>query len=70
MLHHADASVCVCVSTQRYHNGVFGQRDHSSGVPAVGAGRADTQGEDRQCAGSAVSSDRSVRETTAKLQTT
>lgn len=68
MLHHADAPVCV--STQRYHNGVFGKRDHSTGVPAVGAERADTQGEDRQCAGSAMSSDRSVRETTAKLQTT
>lgn len=67
MLYHADASVCV--STQGYYNGVFGQRDHSSGVPAVGAERADTQGEDRQCDGSAVSSDRSVREMTAKLQT-
>lgn len=36
----------ACVSIQRFINGVFGQRDHSSGVPAVGSDRADIQGED------------------------
>lgn len=46
---HVDALVCgtcVCVSIQRFINGVFGQRDHSSGVPAVGGERPDIQGDD------------------------
>lgn len=57
----------VCVCPQRYINGVFGQRDRSSGVSAVGGVRPDSQGEDRQGSGSAESSDRSVAETTLQL---
>lgn len=55
--------IYVCVSMQRYHNGVSGQCDHSSGVPAVGGERAGAQAEDRQRSGPGVSSDRSVYET-------
>lgn len=52
--------LCVCVSMQRYRNGVSGQCDHSSGVPAVGGERAGPQAEDRQRSGPGVSSDRCV----------
>lgn len=52
--------VCVCVSVQRHSVGVPGQRDHSSGVPAVGGPGPDPQGEDRQGPGTAVPTDRSV----------
>lgn len=58
----------MCV--QRFINGVFGQRDRSSGVPGVGGGRPDVQGEDWQGFGSAVSSDRSVPGSTVQLLTT
>lgn len=58
-------SGCVCVlSIQRLFNGVFGQREHSSGVPSMGSERTGVQGEDRQGAGPAVSSDRLEAENT------
>ncbi|TNM97371.1 hypothetical protein fugu_015527 [Takifugu bimaculatus] len=40
--------------------GVFGRREHSSGVPSMGSERTGVQGEDRQGGGPAVSSDRSI----------
>lgn len=61
---YVDASVCVnptvSVCVQRFIIWVFGQRDCSSGLPAMGGGRSDVQGEDWQGSGSAVSSDRLV----------
>ena len=63
---HSMTSPLLYLCVQRFIIGVFGRRDHSSGVSTVGGRRPDVQGEARQGSGSAVCSDRLVSGTTCQ----